>query len=73
MIAELNKHLFAQLDRLNKELSDDELKLEVERSQAVTGIAKQVIDAGALVVSAEKVRQEYGTGFKDKKLLEGIQ
>lgn len=59
-IADLNKHLFDQLNRLNNpDLKDAELDLEVKRTKAIAGIAKQVVDAGKLAVSAEKLRQEY--------------
>lgn len=44
-ITELNRHLFAALDRLgNEELKGDELKQEVARAQAVAEVATKAID-----------------------------
>lgn len=72
-ISKLNEHLFDQLDRLNKPLSDEQLKAEIDRTQAVTSVAKQIISAGTLVVEAEKVRQEFRSPLGGAKpLLEGI-
>lgn len=40
----LNDHLFAQLERLGDDsLSEDQMKAEIERARAVTGVAQQVI------------------------------
>ena len=58
-ISKLNSVLFDQLEKLSSANTDEEIKKEVERAQAITSVAKQVIDAGTLAVSAEKVRQEY--------------
>ena len=44
-LSDLNNHLFAQLERLgDEELSPEELQKEMERSKAINGIAKNIID-----------------------------
>lgn len=57
----LNNHLFEQLERLNDEdLTDEEFKKEIDRSKAMTGVSKQIIDNAKLALDAEKHRAEYG-------------
>lgn len=56
-LSDLNNHLFEQLERLN-DASEDELKDEIDRSKAVTDIAKSVIDNGRLVLDAERFRDD---------------
>lgn len=54
-LGDLNNHLFAQLERLNdEEIKSDDLKEEIERSKAVSNIAKGIIDNGNLVLQAQK-------------------
>jgi hypothetical protein len=54
-LADLNNHLFAQLERLSDEdLKGEELQGEIQRSQAVTNVAKQIINNGSLVLHAHK-------------------
>lgn len=49
-LTDLNNHLFAQLERLGDEdLKEDELLLEVKRSKAIDGIARNVINNARLV------------------------
>lgn len=60
-LADLNEYLFAQLDALsNDELSAEELEKEIERSKAMTGIAKTVIDGANVALQAQKHMDEYG-------------
>lgn len=64
-LSELNKHLFAQLDRLsNNDLKGDALKEEVARSGAVNEICKSVIENAALQLQATKLVAEY-RGMKE--------
>lgn len=50
---DLNNHLFEQLERLN-DVEEDELSTEIERSKAVSSIAKNIIENGKLVLDAQK-------------------
>lgn len=57
-LSDLNNHLFEQLERVNdNELTDDELKKEIIRSKAVSGLAKSIIENGALVLEAHKINE----------------
>jgi hypothetical protein len=60
-LADLNEYLFAQLDALsNDELSAEDLDREIERSKAMTSIAKTVIDGANIALQAQKHMDEYG-------------
>jgi len=55
-IAELNKLLFAQLERLSDgKLKDNDLNSEINRSNALANISCQIISAGNLVLKAKTV------------------
>lgn len=44
-LLDLNNHLFAQIERLGDEdMSQEELKREMERAKAINGVAKNIID-----------------------------
>lgn len=44
-LADLNNHLFTQLERLGDEsISETELEKEIERSKAINGVAKNIIE-----------------------------
>lgn len=52
-MTDLNDHLFAQIERLsNENLKDDELKVEIERSKAVTSVAREICTGAALQLKA---------------------
>ncbi len=54
-LADLNDHLFAEMERLgNEDLNGDALKEEIERSRAVSGIARSIIDNARLALDAQK-------------------
>lgn len=58
---DLNNHLFAQLERLGDEdLKGEELKEELNRSKAVSDIAKNIVSNGNLILQAQK--------FQDNRL-----
>lgn len=58
-LSDLNNHLFAQLERLGDEdMSEEETKKEIERARAITGVAKQIISNGNLVLKAAKFADE---------------
>jgi len=53
-ISDLNDHLFAQIERLGDEgLSSDELRLEIERTKAITNVASQIVQNGRLALDAQ--------------------
>lgn len=54
-ITDLNDHLFAQLERLNDEdIVGDKLREEIERSRAVCGVARNIIDNARLALDAQE-------------------
>lgn len=62
-LSDLNNHLFAQLERLSDEdTRGEELDQEIRGSEAVCGVATQIIENGNLALKAEKLRREYGGG-----------
>lgn len=67
-LTDLNDHMFAQLERLNDEtLSGEEIEKEIERSKAVTGISKTIIDNARLALQAEQFKAEY-RGYSDSSI-----
>lgn len=69
-LGDLNNHLFMQLERLNDEdLKGDKLTEEIERSKAVTNIAKEIIANANIVLQARKYTTEYLSEVP--KMLEG--
>lgn len=60
-LTDLNNHLFAALERLNEEdLEQDKLDFEVNRTKAVTSVAKTIIDNASLMLDAQKHFAEIG-------------
>ena len=69
-LGDLNNHLFMQLERLNNEdLKGDKLTEEIERSKAVTNVAKEIIANASIVLQAKKYTTEYLSEVP--KMLEG--
>lgn len=60
-LSDLNNHLFEQLERLNDEgLSEEDLSLELKRSEGMTKIAEQIIRNGELAYKTMVYMDEYG-------------
>jgi len=59
-LTDLNDHLFKQLDRLNNnDLKGEELQQEINRSVAITGVAKEVVSNASLQLNALKLKAEH--------------
>ena len=70
-LADLNNHLFAQIERLNDEsLSPEGLALEITRSNALTSLSREVISNAALVLKAHALATSGASGDLPK-MLEG--
>ena len=68
-LGDLNNHLFAQLERLSDEdLKGEDLKEEMARAKAVTGLASQIIANGTLVLKARTLQLEYGDNDNVSKM-----
>lgn len=60
-LADLNEYLFAQMDALtNPDLTGEELDREIDRSKAMQGLAKNIIDGANIALQAQKHMDEYG-------------
>ena len=58
---DLHNHLFAELERLGDEdLTGEELKEEINRANALKGVAHEIVQNAAVVLKAESLRQEDG-------------
>lgn len=56
---DLNNHLFAQLERLSdEELKGEELQEELNRSKAVSDVAKNIVSNGNLILQAHKFKDD---------------
>jgi len=59
-LSDLNDHLFMQLERLNNEgLKGEDLQSEIDRSKAITDVAKSVVSGAELQLNALKLKAEY--------------
>ena len=60
-LSELNAHLFAQLDRLDKEdMTPEQLDAEIKRGQVVAAVADQIVRGAAVQVAAAKLVALHG-------------
>jgi len=60
-LTDLNDYLFLQLERLDDEgLKGEDLKAEIDRSKAITGVAEKVIANASLALEAQKFRVDFG-------------
>ena len=72
-LGRLNEVLFDELERLNDvDLGDeDAVRREIERSRAIEGVSKNIIENGKTILTATRMRAEFGMDTKVPTLLEG--
>lgn len=72
-LGDLNLHLFAQLERLGDEdIKGEELREEINRAEAVSSIAQQIISNGALVLKVKQLSvNKFDEDVQIPKMLEG--
>lgn len=59
-LAELNQHLFAQLQRLDvKEMTADEIDAEVKRTEAMVRVADRITENSKVVLAAARLYAEH--------------
>jgi hypothetical protein len=55
-IADLNNHLFMQLERLNDEtIKPEKMEIEIKKAAAISKVASQIINSNKLVLDAAKL------------------
>ena len=71
-LTDLNDHLFAQIERLGDEsVKGDKLKEEINRSQAINNVAKNIVGNATLQLNAIKLKAEY-QGLKSADIPAGL-
>lgn len=58
-LMDLNDILFEQLENLVTAEDEDEIKMEINRAKAVSGIATNIIETANLSLQARKIQLEY--------------
>ncbi len=59
-LGELKNHLYTQLERLNdKNLTQEELKVEIDRAKSIAVISQQIIHVGSLSLQSSKFKAQY--------------
>mgnify|MGYP001149042125 CR=1 FL=1 len=59
-LSDLNNHLFKQLDRLgDKDVTQEQLENEINRTDAIVKVSKEVINNATLQLDATKLKAEY--------------
>jgi hypothetical protein len=60
-LIDLNDHLFAQLERLSEEdITGERLQHEIERTKAITLMAREIIGNGKLILEGQRAVQGDG-------------
>ena len=73
-LSDLNKHLFAQLERLSDETKNQhELTTEIDRTKAIVKISEQIIDSSTIKLQAAKLVAQNGGANYEQLLPEDVQ
>ena len=65
-LSALNDYLFESIERIQSdELSDEELDREIKRAEAVTDVAKVIVQNAELALKVMKHAEEYGIEKKE--------
>ncbi|MCZ4351563.1 hypothetical protein O4H61_03455 [Roseovarius aestuarii] len=60
-LADLNNHLFAQMERLTEEdQTPDQIDQEIKRTSSIVALAGQIVDNADLQLKAAKLYAEHG-------------
>ena len=63
-LTDLNNHLFAQLERLSEEgLTPEQIDTEVKRTDAIVGVAEQIVRNADLQLKAVTIVANHGDRF----------
>lgn len=66
-LTDLNNYLFETLERLTDDsLSEEQMKKEIARADAVTSVAETIIHNGELALKAMKHAEEYNVGDRSR-------
>lgn len=71
----LNNYLFEELERLNDDETmqqEENFKKEMNRSKAISQVAKNIIDNANTMLEAKKYVDEYGLDKKEMPKLLGV-
>lgn len=64
-LADLNRHLFTQLDRLTEDcMSPEAIEAEAKRADAIVSLADQIIRNADLQLKAVNILANHGDRFK---------
>ena len=59
-LSDLNNYMFERLERLNDdELSEEQLKKEIEKSKAMVNVGRVIIDNANVILKANEIALEY--------------
>lgn len=65
-LSDLNNHLFAQLERLGEEdLTAEQIEKEAQRSDAIIGVATQIMKNAEIHLRAATLLADNGLSFQD--------
>ena len=64
-LADLNNHLFAQLERLSEEgLTAEQIEQEVKRTDAIVGVSEQIVRNADLQLKAVTILANHGERYR---------